>query len=357
MSDRIGARRQDAVNRDATEFTAESAPREWTASARSMPRRQQITGIALYCLIAFGLCWLVCLPLWTGPGLSDPALLTICGGIAMFTPALSAILIVRLVERRSWRRGKSQISRPDGHAPERDTVLASLGLRMNGGLVRLLGALAIGMVAPVILLVASQLLAGVLGTFDLDLTLRQAAADLGLPAGTSLPQTWLAFGGKLLTAMVLGGAINLILALGEELGWRGYLMPRIEQLWGLPAAIVAGGVLWGLWHAPLILLGYNYPDAVPWAGQLAMIAACIGVGGFLYWLTIRFGSLWPAALAHGVNNATSALIMTSLLAPGATIDTVNGSAMGRPGWIVYGTVVLVGFALIRHRRRALVTGH
>ncbi|MET8049948.1 CPBP family intramembrane glutamic endopeptidase [Streptosporangium sp. NPDC005286] len=152
--------------------------------------------------------------------------------------------------------------------------------------------------------------------------------------------------------MVLGGAINLILALGEEIGWHGYLMPRIHQLWGLPVAIIAGGIIWGLWHAPLILLGYNYPDVAPWAGQLAMVAACIVVGGFLYLLTVRLGSLWPTALAHGVNNATSALVMTSLLVPGATIDTVNGSAMGWPGWITYATVVIVGFTLARRTRRA-----
>lgn len=319
----VRATHQGAAPQNPTQFDTKDDPRG------SIPARRQITGIALYCLLAFVLCWLAALPLWLGPGLSDAGLVAICGGIAMCTPAVSAILIVRLVERRS--------------------VFASLGLRVRGGVGRFLGALAIGMVAPVVLLVASQLLAGALGTFDLDLTLRQAVIDLELPAGTPLTQVWLAFGGKLLTAMVLGGAISLILALGEEIGWRGYLMPRIHQLWGLPAAIMAGGVIWGLWHAPLILLGYNYPDVAPWTGQLAMIAACVTVGGFLYSLTVRLGSLWPAALAHSVTNAVSTLIMTSLLLPGAAIDTVNGSALGWPGWIVYGAVVVASFALTRRR--------
>lgn len=83
-----------------------------------------------------------------------------------------------------------------------------------------------------------------------------------------------------------------------------------------------------------------------------MVAACTVVGGFLYLLTVRFGSLWPAAFAHGVNNATSGLIMTSLLLPGATIDTVNGSALGWPGWLVYGAVVVVGSAIMLRRSPA-----
>jgi membrane protease YdiL (CAAX protease family) len=206
------------------------------------------------------------------------------------------------------------------------------------------------MVAPVLLLVSSQLLAAALGTFDLDLTLGQAVIDLELPADAPLVQVWLAFGGRVLLAMALGGTINVVFALGEEIGWRGYLMPRMHQLWGLPVAIVVGGVIWGLWHAPLILLGYNYPDVAPWVGQLAMIAACTVVGGFFYLLAASLGSLWPAAVAHGVNNAVSGLIMTSLLVPGMAIDTVNGSALGWPGWIVYGVVVVVGFWFLQRRR-------
>lgn len=67
---------------------------------------------------------------------------------------------------------------------------------MRGRVGRFVGALVIGMVAPVVLLVASQLLAGALGTFDLDLTLRQAVIDHELPVDTPLPQVWLAFGGQ-----------------------------------------------------------------------------------------------------------------------------------------------------------------
>ncbi len=323
------------------------------ATAAPAPR-VQLRRIGLFCLTAFGLCWLACLPLWLGPGLSDAGQVLLCAGMAMFTPAVAALLTARLLERRPWRRAPR---RPDGpgsasDAPERATVLGSLGLRVRGGAGRLVVALVVGLTAPVLLLLGSQLVAGLVGTADLDLTLARTATGLGAPADASLPQAWLVFTGRLLTVMALGGALNLVFALGEALGWRGTLSPRLESLWGRPAAVVVGGVVWGLWHAPLILLGYNYPDAPRWLGLVAMVVLCTGMGGILYWLTVRFGSVWPAALAHGVNNATAALIMAALLAPGASLDTVNGSALGWPGWVVYGAAVIVGLVAVRRRRLA-----
>lgn len=305
----------------------------------------------MYCLITFALCWVACLPLWMGPGLSDGGLVALCGGIAMITPAFTAMLVVRVVERRPWRtavkrRGLYREA-PGGH---RDSVLASLGLRLGGGGKRIAVALIVGLFAPVVLVFASLLLSAAFGTYALDPALRQVVSDLALPSDTSSAQAWVAFGGRLATAMLLGATITTTLALGEEIGWRGYLLPRMHARWNLPVAIIGGGIIWGLWHAPLILLGYNYPDIAPWGGQLAMIAACTVVGGFLYLLTIGFRSVWAAALAHGVNNAVSGLLIASLLAPGARVDTVNGSPLGWPGWIVYGAVVIVGFTVLRHRR-------
>ncbi len=61
-----------------------------------------------------------------------------------------------------------------------------------------------------------------------------------------------------LLALPMAAFINLVPALGEELGWRGWLLPKLMPLGAIPA-ILTSGVIWGLWHTPLILLGYNYP--------------------------------------------------------------------------------------------------
>ena len=59
--------------------------------------------------------------------------------------------------------------------------------------------------------------------------------------------------------MILAPAINMFPALGEEAGWRGYMMPRLKERFGLLNGRLLGGVVWGVWHWPLMLLvGYEY---------------------------------------------------------------------------------------------------
>lgn len=142
--------------------------------------------------------------------------------------------------------------------------------------------------------------------FDPELTaLSQLLAAQGaedVPAGALLASQ-LAFGA------VFGGITNLPFALGEELGWRGYLFPRLCKNMSSNLAIVVSGVIWGLWHAPMIAMGHNYgvdyPTA-PWGGILAMVVFCVVVGAFLSYLTIRTHSVLPAALGHGALNAFAA---------------------------------------------------
>ena len=111
-------------------------------------------------------------------------------------------------------------------------------------------------------------------------------------------------------AVLLAGIINLIPSLGEEWGWRGYMMPRLlEKMKPLPA-LIAGGVIWGLWHAPIIALGHNYGTGYPgwpWGGIAAMCFFCVVMGIVLTWLTEKTGSCIPAAVAHGALNGTGAI--------------------------------------------------
>lgn len=100
-------------------------------------------------------------------------------------------------------------------------------------------------------------------------------------------------------------------ALGEELGWRAYLMPKLIGVCGRKKALLLGGVIWGLWHAPLTCIGHNfgteYPG-FPYLGILLMCIECTMMGTILTWLTIRVGSVWPAAIMHAVNNGTPSIL-------------------------------------------------
>lgn len=105
------------------------------------------------------------------------------------------------------------------------------------------------------------------------------------------------------------GATSFIIALGEELGWRGYLMPKLCEVMGMPAALILGGIIWGLWHAPMILLyGLNYGTEHPVIGMLVMCVSCFGMGSILTYITMKSDSIYPAAIAHGIQDVVASLI-------------------------------------------------
>ncbi|MBP5579408.1 MAG: CPBP family intramembrane metalloprotease, partial [Ruminococcus sp.] len=108
-------------------------------------------------------------------------------------------------------------------------------------------------------------------------------------------------GAASLLIAVISGIATAFHGLGEELGWIGYLTPRLEQLVPTPVAIVVTGVIWALWHGPLLAYGYNFGrdyDFFPYGGFIAMIVMCIFWSAVLTWLTKRTGSVYPAALCH-----------------------------------------------------------
>lgn len=99
---------------------------------------------------------------------------------------------------------------------------------------------------------------------------------------------------------------------GEEFGWRGYLTPKLEQLMPRPTAIVVSGIIWGLWHAPMTWNGHNFGKDYtffPWAGLLVMCVFCILVGGYFSYLQEKTGSVYPASIAHSLNNNMTGTVL------------------------------------------------
>ena len=161
--------------------------------------------------------------------------------------------------------------------------------------------------------------------FDGDATqLRSALEASGVPAD----QLGLVVMGQLLAAVTVGPLINTIPSLGEEVGWRGMLLPLLCERMSERRAAIVSGIIWGLWHAPIIAMGHNYGmgyPGFPVTGILTMVVACTSIGCLLSWLRLRSGSVWPCAVAHGAINAiTNAGVLFSTA--GATL--YGPSALG-----------------------------
>lgn len=158
-----------------------------------------------------------------------------------------------------------------------------------------------------------------------------------------------------LLSIPLGTAVNSVLAFGEEVGWRGWLLPALLPLGTWPALIITG-VLWGAWHAPIILLGYNF-DEPNLVGVGLMIIATTLIGVLVGWLRMRSASLWPAVFAHGALNAAGGLV-TLFAAQEESVDPILAGPLGVGSWIAF-TIVVVVLVLTRqlpHHRSKLGKG-
>lgn len=262
--------------------------------------------IGWFLLIAFGLAWvLFLLPLAFGePGSAQhQTAALICWSLAMWAPGLGAIVATRYAA---------------------GDPLRTLNLRRLGERRAYLWA----WLLPPVLTAAAILFTWLLGAGELDPELsaiRETLPDMGgqiFPAGVFMAT-------QILAALTLGPLINTIFALGEELGWRGFLLPRLLPL-GQPRAILLSGAIWGIWHAPAILQGHNYPTR-PVAGVFLMIVFSVLAGAIFSWLYLRTRSPWAPALAHGSMNASGGLPLLFFL-PGIDI-AIGGTIASAIGWI------------------------
>ena len=109
----------------------------------------------------------------------------------------------------------------------------------------------------------------------------------------------------LLQALIAGITINAIAGFGEELGWRGLLQKELAHL-GFWKSSLLIGVIWGIWHAPIILQGHNYPEH-PKIGVFMMIIFTLLLAPIFGYVRLKAKSVIAAAIIHGTLNTTFAL--------------------------------------------------
>ena len=89
-----------------------------------------------------------------------------------------------------------------------------------------------------------------------------------------------------------------LICFGEEYGWRGYMNDKLKSLTGTAGAVITGGIIWGFWHAPLIVKGYNFGSVHPALGVALMCVSCIFINAICMYLTEKTGSIYPTVLFH-----------------------------------------------------------
>jgi uncharacterized protein len=175
-----------------------------------------------------------------------------------------------------------------------------------------------------------------------------AAAVAALSA--QMPSLWLLVLITFGSALLVGFSVNGLFAFGEEYGWRGWLADELRPLGGFWANVVTG-ILWGLWHAPLILLGYNY-GSYRLPGVVFMVAWCVAAS-FLLWRAREVtGSVLAAAILHGSINGFAGMFLVVLV----DANPLVAAPMGAVGIAVISLVAAVFWWLTRQQSRPTPAG-
>lgn len=136
-------------------------------------------------------------------------------------------------------------------------------------------------------------------------------------------------------------------ALGEELGWRGLLVPELSRCMGYTKLSFVSGLIWTVWHLPLMFFGGYHGTGPLWI-SLVFFAIYVVASSFIHaWMRLVSGSIWVSALLHGASN-----YFIQLFYPTLTVRTPAGEAMlGEFGWGVpiVSVAIAVGFWSFRRR--------
>lgn len=156
---------------------------------------------------------------------------------------------------------------------------------------------------------------------------------------------------SLVQGFIAGVTVNAIAGFGEELGWRGFLLKAFKEMNFLKASVVIG-FIWGIWHAPLILMGHNYPQH-PEYGVLMMIVWCILLTPLFLYITVKSKSVIAAAIMHGTLNATAGIAI--IIIDGGNDLTVGMT--GLAGFIALSVVLVLLYLYDRFiSRERILTG-
>jgi hypothetical protein len=258
----------------------------------------------------------------TSAGPMPPAYAPLLIGLVMWIPAVSTVIVVKFITKEGFGVTNFRI-----------------------GALKPYGVSALVIPAAFAVIYALSWLVR-LATPDWQLqSLRHALVAKGIDTA-NMPDPRMVLPAIFLASLVMGPVVNGLFGFGEEFGWRGYLLPKLMPL-GKWKAYTLVGIIWGLWHAPLVLAGFNYPG-FPVLGVLGMIGMTTTLGIYINEMTLRHRSSILAGWMHGAFNGQFYGVWR-ILFPQA--HPLLGGVTGLVGMLVWATL---GLAVARKTPAAFV---
>jgi len=279
--------------------------------------------ILVYLGFAFGIAWVVGLIIFLTGGLADSPVVVPGIGLTLAVALLSvaymgapalAHVFTRLITREGWKNTSLRLNLRRGWR-------FYLAAWLLPGLLAIVGGVIYFVLFP--------------GHFS--------TANVEALSAQGVTNPWVFVGIQVLFAMLISPLINGLFTFGEEFGWRAYLLPRLMPL-GERKAMLAMGVIWGVWHWPVIAMGHNYgfdyPGA-PWLGLLVMVWFTFVLGVLINWVALRSGSVWPAVIAHAaVNGIGSLMVLFTQGQPNPLLGPTVAGLIGSLGFALFALVLL-----------------
>jgi len=155
----------------------------------------------------------------------------------------------------------------------------------------------------------------------------------------------------IIISLVITFPVCVITALGEEVGWRGFMYPVMQRIWGWKKAIILSGCIWAVWHLPLVISGLYLPDTVMIYRIPAFIIEVFAITVIITWIRMKSNSVWTAILFHVIHNYLDQVILQSL-----TKNTNRAYFVGETGIItIFFTALIAVLILVFARNMFLIT--
>jgi membrane protease YdiL (CAAX protease family) len=270
--------------------------------------------ILIFLAFAFGIPWTAALVLYLTVGAGDLAKAqALANRISIAIPWLANVA-ARLITKEGW--GQLML-RPNFRRGWRSYLAAWL--------------------LPLLAVIVGAATFYLLFPHSLDSNLSEVQKLVKGTPSAAVGNPWVILLAITLTNMIISVPIRAVTSVGEEFGWRAYLLPKLVERFagaehasasaegsaradghdaaGARKAALLVGVIHGVWHWPLILMSAKFTPGVTFLTPLIYLVFTCSLSVLLTWVTLRSDSVWPAALGHGMLCFYSAMAMYTLKGP------------------------------------------